>query len=231
MKKILALLTLTTIAACPWAVFGQASLENDPAYLPIDKVLDLKANPPQVNVNLPQFLLKDTLSGLNNTNWGTEGMDLADLAKDVKLIRVVVFEGNATNRAAIKTAMKTLRKELEAKWTSIVSVSDENDKVGIYAMGNKSGNGAAGIAVLVYDGDGGDAVIANVVGNVSIGKLLKLASTSPMVPKDIIKKLQGGAGDQPGASTAPKEQAAIHSPATNTPAEAPGGEAHAPVEK
>ncbi|MGH7969630.1 MAG: hypothetical protein ACREIC_12980, partial [Limisphaerales bacterium] len=50
------------------------------------------------------------------------------------------------------------------------------------------GETMAGLAVLVYDD--GDAVIANVVGKVSVGKIIKLASSMNKMPKDLLKKLQ-----------------------------------------
>jgi hypothetical protein len=194
MKKYIASFMLALLTAYPLAGFGESSVEKDPAYLPIDKVLDLKTIRPEVNINLPRFLLKDALSELNGagTNSALEGIDIADLIKDVKLIRVVVIEANQTNRPALDKAVKTLREELEKKWTSIVSVPEDN--VGVYAMSDAAGESTTGLAVLVYDG--GDAVIGNVVGHVSIGKLIKIASQSDKVPKDLLKKLQG-LRDQP----------------------------------
>jgi Domain of unknown function (DUF4252) len=189
MKKYIASFMLALLTAYPLAGFGQSSVEKDPAYLPIDKVLDLKTIRPEVNINLPRFLLKDALTELNGagTNSALDGIDIADLIKDVKLIRVVVIEANQTNRPALDKAVKALRDELEKKWTAIVSVPEDN--VGVYAMSDPAGESTTGLAVLVYDG--GDAVIANVVGHVSIGKLIKLASQSDKVPKDFLKKLQG----------------------------------------
>jgi hypothetical protein len=216
MKKLIASLTLALIAAGPWTSFAQTNLETDPAYLAIDKVLDLNAIQPQVNVNLPRFLLKDALSGLSSSPGdplaGT-GIDFADLVKDVKLVRVVVIEATPTNRPALDKAMKALRAQLEAKWTPVVSVPEDN--VGIYAMGDPSGESVAGVAVLVYDD--GDAVIGNVVGHVSIAKLIKLAMQTDKLPKDLVQKLQG-VGKQPAPQAAPK---ADGSAATNKPAEAP----------
>jgi hypothetical protein len=232
MKKIIALLTLAVLTASPLTGFGQAQIESNPAYLPIDKVLDLKANPPQVNVNLPQFLLKDALTGLNNTNLsnlGIMGTELPDLVKDVKLIRVLVFEGNKTNRAALKKAMKTLRTELDAKWTSVVNVVDDEDNVGIYVMGDKSGEAVAGVAILVDDGD--DAVIANVVGNVSIGKLIKVAAQSKMVPKDLLKDLQNAGVEQDEPTAPKKDKAKHHKESSDTPSADSKGVTNAPAEK
>src|SRR5215831_9433495 len=190
MKKWITSLLLGLLTVYPLAAFGQTSVEKDPAYLPIDKVLDLKTIQPEVNLNLPRFLLKDALSELNSSTNGSpiEGIDIADLIKDVKLIRVVVIEANQTNRPALDKAVKTLRTELEKKWTTIISVPEEKEHVGVYAMSDPAGESTTGLAVLVYDHN--DAVIGNIVGHVSVGKLIKIASQSGKVPQDFLKKLQ-----------------------------------------
>jgi len=187
MKKLIVSLTIAALAACPLAGFAQTDLQHDPACLPIDKVLDLKAIPPQVDVNLPRFLLKDALSSLSSTNPENAGADLADLVKDVKAIRVLVFENTQSNRAAMDKSVAMLQSELNTKWTALVKVADEGSKVGIYVIGDPSGDSVAGVAVLVHDGN--DTVIANVVGHVSLGKLVKFASQSNKLPKDLMKQL------------------------------------------
>jgi len=190
MKKLITSFMLALLTACPLAAIGESHVEKDPAYLPIDEVLDLKTIRPEVNLNLPRFLLKDALSELAASTNGSpiEGMDMADLIKDVKLIRVVVIEANQTNRPALDKALKTLRGQLEKKWTTIVSVPEEKEHVGIYAMSDPTGESTSGLAVLVYDDS--DVVIANIVGHIAIGKLMKAASQSGKVPKDLLKKLQ-----------------------------------------
>jgi hypothetical protein len=189
MKKFIAPVLLALLVATPLSGFGQASVQQDPAYLPIDKAIDLKTIQPEVDVNLPHFLLKDALAGLAaaGTNSPLEGLDIADLIKDTKLIRVVVINANQTNRAALEKGVKELRSELEKKWTTIVSVPEDN--VGFYAMSDASGDSTAGLAFLVLDG--GDAVIGNIVGHVSISKLIQIASQSKKFPKDFLQKLQG----------------------------------------
>ena len=191
MNKYLTSFVLALLTVCPLTGFSDTSaVEKDPAYLPIDKVLDLKTIQPEVNINLPRFLLKDALSGINGTNGSAvDGIDIADLIKDVKLIRVVVIEVNQTNRSAVEKAVKTLRSDLEKKWTTIVSVPEEKEHVGVYAMSDPAGESTAGLAILVYDNT--EAVIGNIVGRVSIGKLINIASQSNKVPKDLLKKLQG----------------------------------------
>jgi len=221
MKKFITLLTLTLIAATPFAGRAQSGIESDPAYLPIDKVLDLKAIPPQVNVNLPRFLLKDAISGLTNmpNKALPGGVDLADLVKDVKLIRVVVLEVAKTNRPAVDKAVTALRKELDAKWTSIVSVPDKDSSVGVYAMGDPAGESMAGVAVLVADE--GNVVIVNIVGHVSIGKLMGLAAQMHKLPPELLQQFQGIGGQQPVKSAKKVDGAESTKPPLEAPADKP----------
>lgn len=231
MKKLIASLTLAAIAACPLAAFAQADVENDPAYLPINKVLDLKATPPQVDVNLPRFLLKDALSSLNTTNLGNSGADLADLVKDVKLIRVLVFEGSQSNRTALAKSIKPLQAELDDKWTAIVHVKDEGDNVGVYVKGDASGDSVAGLAVLVHDGGDGDTVLVNVVGHVSVGKLMKFASQSNKLPLQGLLKQLSSAGVLQGGPAASEKKKTDSGAGTDKPLEAPESPATNPPTK
>jgi hypothetical protein len=218
MTKFITILTLAFISACPMAGRAEGSIESDPAYLPIDKVLDLKANPPKVNVNLPRFLLKDAISGLTNmpNKPLPGGIDLADLTKDVKLIRVVVLDVEKTNRSVVEKSVAALRKELDSKWTSIVKVVDNKDTVGVYAMGDPSGESMAGVAVLVADE--GDVVIVNIVGHVSIGKLMTLAAQMHKLPPELLQQFQGIGGQKPARSGTKSDGV---SASTNQPVEAP----------
>lgn len=222
MKKWTTSFALVLLTAFPLAGFGQTNVEKDPAYLPIDKVIDLKAIRPEVNVNLPRFLLKDALSELNSGGNGSPiaGLDIADLIKDVKLIRVVVIKADHTNRPALDKAMKGLRSELEKKWTTIVSVPEDKDHVGVYAMPDPAGESTAGLAILVFDGS--DAVIGNIVGHISIGKLVKIASQSGKLPKDFLKKLQGlgnQTNEPPATKSDDNSKANAEGAAPKTPAE------------
>lgn len=225
MKKLISALMLVLATASPLICQGENSYEKDPAFLPIDKVFDLKAIPPQVNVNLPKFLLQDTITELGSGTNGPlagAGPELAELLKDVKLIRVVVIEANETNRAALDKSVKTLRAELESKWTTILSVPEGN--VGVYSIADASGESMAGLAVLVHDDD--NVVIAHVLGRVSIGKLIKLASRMDKVPKDLLQKLQG-ISTQTGATNAPKPTESE----PKKPATAPEEASKAPAQK
>jgi hypothetical protein len=100
MKKWITSFLLVLMTAYPWPASAKPVWKTTRPILPIDRVLDLKTIRPEVNLNLPRFLLKDALSELNSSTNGSavEGMDIADLIRDVKLIRVVVIEVNKTNR-------------------------------------------------------------------------------------------------------------------------------------
>lgn len=199
---------LALLIGSPAIGLAQSNLTNDPAYLPIDRVLDLKIARPEVNINLPRFLLQDALSefdGSTNDPLAATGINFADLIKDIKLIRVMVIEADQKNRSHVDQAVKSLRKELETKWTSVVSVPEDN--VGIYAVSDAAGERMAGLTVLVQDDE--DVVIANVVGRVSIGKIVKIASSMNAIPPEVLEKLSGmseGAGDSTARETAKAQE-------------------------
>jgi hypothetical protein len=224
MKKLIATCMLILTTASPLVCLGETGNEKDPASLPIDKVLDSKAIRPEVNVNLPKFLLQDVINELGSETNGpmaVVGLELREMLKEVKLIRVVVIEANSTNQAAVDSAVKTLREQLDSKWTTIVSVPEGN--VGVYSIADATGESMAGLAVLVHDGD--SAVIVHVLGRVSIGKLVKLASRMNKMPKDLLQKLQE-ISTQTAATNAPKstnnktnKPVEVHQVAPKTPAQ------------
>ena len=100
------------------------------------------------------------------------GLNVKELTQDVKLIRVVVIDGEDHNAAAIKEGVEQLKAELAKDWVSIVAVPADN--VFIYARSDASGEKLAGAALLVADGN--NVVIGNLVGHVPLGKLAKIAA-------------------------------------------------------
>jgi hypothetical protein len=193
-------------AGCSWVGQAQTNIQNDPAYLPIDQVLDLQVIKPEVNINLPRFLLLEAASefdGSPKDPLAQTGINFKDLVKDIKLIRLVVIEAREETRPHIEKAVAELRKKVAATWTPIIIVQEEN--VGIYALGDESGDGMAGLALIIYDK--GNTVIANIVGKVSIGKVLRIATQMNAIPKDILEKLSGTSGrtDDRSKESSPKE--------------------------
>ena len=183
---------LSLLLCAPLALSAQDSLKNDPAYLDIDGAFDLSEITPEVNVNLPKFLLLNTLAdfdgGDDDPLKGT-GLSLKDLVDDIQLIRVVVIDAEDEHRAAIDRGLKKLKAELEEGWTSIISIPGDN--VHIYARSNEAGDRMAGLALAVADG--GDVVLGNVVGEIPIGKILKVATKlrGDMIPAELLEQLAG----------------------------------------
>ena len=176
MKTIRKISLIALLIACPIFSQAQQSLKSDPAYLKIDDAIDLNVIKPEVNVNLPKFLLKNAASEFNGgpeDPFGKVGINVNELIQDIKLIRIVVIEGNKDNSAQIAKGSAMLRSQLEKNWMPIVNIPDDN--VGIYAMSDKSGEEMAGLALLINDGD--EAIIGNIVGNIPLGKVLKIAAS------------------------------------------------------
>lgn len=205
---VVASVAVALVAGGPVRVFAQKNIESDPAFLAIDKAFDFKTLKPEVNINLPKFLLKDALAEMGGKDdpLGKSGINISELIQDVKLIRVVVMEGKKEQAEAIAKGVATLRASLEKNWTPITVVADGKEHVGIYAMSDASGESTAGLAVLIHDGK--EAVIANIVGKVSIGKILKAAGKMDKLPKDLIKMLSAAAVGKDGQEKAGAEKPA-----------------------
>lgn len=101
MKPFIPSIALALLASCPIGAWAQNALETDPGYLDIDKAIDLKTVRPEVNINLPRFLLKDAASFFNGgpgDPFAEAGINFGELTKDIKLIRVVAFEASKKTR-------------------------------------------------------------------------------------------------------------------------------------
>jgi hypothetical protein len=207
MKTSLRIILCGLLFSGPLWVGAQQNLKGDPAYLRIDEVLDMQQAKPEVNVNLPQFLLKNALSEFNNgpdDPFAAAGINLADLLKDIKLIRVLIIEATSENRSHVDSAVAALREDLASKWTSIVNIPDEN--IGVYALSDEGGQKMAGLAMLMADD--GDVIIGNVVGELPLGKLLKIAAQMKGPNGDLIKRaLSQFAGVSQEESSAPAKSA------------------------
>lgn len=197
MKTSLITSTLALVATClafSGAVLAQGDLKDDPAYLDIDSAIDLTEITPEVNVNIPKFLLNTALSeftGGDDDPLAKLGVNLKELTQDVKLIRVVVIDGKKENAAAIMAGVENLKKQLSKDWISIVAVPKDN--VFIYARSDASGEELAGAALLVADGN--NLVIGNLVGNVPLGKLAKIAAQLGQDDlEDVLEQLTKGMG-------------------------------------
>ena len=83
---------------------AQGALKADPAYLRIDDAINLSIAKPEVNVNLPKFLLTNAASefkGGPDDPFAKIGINVNDLIKDIKLIRVMVIEASEESEVRI----------------------------------------------------------------------------------------------------------------------------------
>ena len=190
MKKFRTHLIATLITCLALTAVAQKDLKNDPAYLPIDDAIDLNVVTPEVNVNLPRFLLNNIVSefdGGDDDPFAQAGIPVQDLLKDIKLIRVMVIEGDNKSRPHLDRAYEKLSHRLKNSWTPSVSVPEDN--IGIYAVSDASGDQMAGLSLLIHDGD--DLIVGNIVGNLPIGKILKLAQSFAGDNGDKLKEIIG----------------------------------------
>jgi len=187
MKNTILTIMCGLLLGSPMLTTAQTNLKDNPAYLRIDEVLDLKQASPEVNVNLPRFLLMNALSEFDNgpeDPFAAAGINLPEIVKEVQLIRVVIIESTPANRAHVDSAVTALRQDLASKWNTIVSIPEEN--IGVYAVSDPSGEKLAGLAVLIADD--GDVIIGNVVGNLPLGKILKIAAQIQGPNGDLIRR-------------------------------------------
>lgn len=179
------------LLALPSLAFAQNSLKSHPAYLPIDETLDMSTIKPEVNVNLPKFLLAEAAAGVDaapENGLKEAGINLQELVQDIQLIRVLVIPSDGDQKAKLAEGLSKLREVVSADWIPLVMVPD--DGVGVYAKSNEAGDSMEGLAAIIGE-EGDDAVIINVVGKVPLAKIISMASSMDKFPKDLLKNLGG----------------------------------------
>ena len=70
------------LISLPWSACAQSNLKQEPAYLRTDEVFDLQIAKPEVNVNLPRFLLMNAVSefdGGEGDPFAAAGINLAEI--------------------------------------------------------------------------------------------------------------------------------------------------------
>ncbi|MEJ2108730.1 MAG: DUF4252 domain-containing protein [Acidobacteriota bacterium] len=190
------------------------TLEQNPAYLDLDKAFDFSEVTPTVNIHLPKFLLDNMLSQMDggpNDPFAEAGVNIADLTKDIQLMRMVVFDAkDPETMKAARSGLEKLKKSMGSKWLPIVNVPEGN--VTIFAMGDESGSRLGGLALMVSDANA--VVIGNIVGEVQIGKIVaaasKIAAKGGFDPgkNEMLQKLMGGmnpAAASPGPVDVPPD--------------------------
>lgn len=104
--------------------------------------------------------------------------DLAELLAMVRSVRVKAFSVG-DDQASIKKNVDRIMKKLDQdKWTRIIYIKDDDETISVSTKSDSNGN-IVGLTVVMFEP--GDSVgFVNVVGDISLGKLLSLAGRFDM---------------------------------------------------
>ena len=179
-------LTLAT-AALAALLTGARAAETEAGYIELGS-FQPSAKGQFVEVNLSPAMLKFAARLGSH-----DEPEVAELISNLKHIRVNVIGLDDSNREGTVARIETLRKDLAAQgWTKMVTVREPNggDNVDIHVK-QRSDDVIEGLVVTVIDRKG-EAVIVNIVGNISADQIGKIANKFDIEPlKKIHVKLHG----------------------------------------
>ncbi|MCF7686760.1 MAG: DUF4252 domain-containing protein [Cephaloticoccus sp.] len=116
--------------------------------------------------------------------------EVADLLRNIKMVRVNVVGMDDSNRADTTNRVVAMRADLETQgWEKIVTVREAGDKggddVAIYVMADGE-EAISGLVVTVLEKNG-KAVVVNVVGNIRADQIAQLGEKFDIKPLREIK--------------------------------------------
>jgi hypothetical protein len=153
------------------------SAEAEPGYVDFGQLMP-SAKGQFVEVNLSPALLKFAAKIAAH-----QEPDAAELIGNLKRVRVNVVGLDEGNRAGAVEQIESIRRKLAADgWTPVVSVREENDgnNVNVHVK-QRSEDAIDGLVVTVIDKKG-EAVIVNVVGNITAEQINKVAEKYDIEP-------------------------------------------------
>jgi len=157
----LTLVLVVTLSAAPaW------SQETDAGRVDLGPVADAIGQTPKVNINFGPAMM----AGFAETLAGSS-QELGEVIRSIAGLRLMVFEdiGDADVSGPVDETAEALR---QAGWTAAIEVRDDDARVDLYL--NESQQFVEGLVLMVTE-QGGDAVLANIFGDldpVVIGKLV-----------------------------------------------------------
>jgi len=169
MKKLIFLLIISIL----FGYFTTYSLaqnnenfEAAPGYIDFDNLSFFKGKEKKVEVSIKSPLLKFV-----STAASKENPELSELLQNLQLIKVNVFEIDATEFDEVKSIIQSTSKELESKnWENIVRVKEKEEQVEIFT--NFSDDQLSGFVIMVVNNK--EAVFVNIIGNIDPEQLGKL---------------------------------------------------------
>lgn len=151
------------------AAFAQSTedYQKHPGYFNFNKFDFYGGMKPKVAIEVKGPLLK--LAAAISSN---EDPELGKLLDKLLLVKVDIFGSDKNKLTNIQSIISSASKELKSKkWDQLVSVVEDDERVGIYAKLEE--DKFTGIVVMVSESD--EAVFVNIVGEIDFEQIGKLA--------------------------------------------------------
>ena len=151
--------------------------DSEPGYVDLGKLMPA-AKGDYVEVNLSAAMLKFAAKLASR-----QEPEAAALIGNLKRVRVNVVGLDDSNREDAIKHIESLRRKLEADgWTQMVTVREKNDGSNVDVHVKQRGDDVIdGLVVTVID-DKGEAVLVNIVGNISAHQIAKVAENLNIEP-------------------------------------------------
>ncbi len=175
MKSLRSLVAAAGVAAA--LSVSSFAAENEPGYIDVGQLVP-SAKGEFVEVNLSPAMLKFAAKIASR-----QEPEAAELIGNLKRVRVNVVSLDESNRKGTIKQIDGIRRKLEAQgWTQMVSVreKEEGDNVDVHVK-QRGDDVIEGLVVTVIDHQG-QAVIVNIVGNISADQIGKLAENLNIEP-------------------------------------------------
>jgi len=177
MKSLRSLIAAAGFSAALCLSASAASHESEPGYVDLGKLMPA-AKGEFVEVNLSAGMLKFAAKLASR-----QEPEAAELIGNLKHVRVNVVGLDDSNRDDAVKHIEGIRRKLEAQgWTQMVTVREKNDRSNVDVHVKQRGDDIIeGLVVTVID-DKGEAVLVNIVGNISADQIAKVAENLNIEP-------------------------------------------------
>ncbi len=147
-----------------------AEIRKHPGYVDFSKIQVPGDAEESVEIYLQSPILKIAAVVAGNDDPG-----LAEMMKNLLLVKVNSFKLRATETSKITREMERIERQLNAQnWQKIVRVKGKTDKANIYLKTDDKDR-IAGLVVMAIDNNN-EAVFVNVVGNIDLSQVSKLGA-------------------------------------------------------
>jgi hypothetical protein len=177
--------------ACLVTALAPAPVYAQGPQLKLDQLDQLASRAKEtVNVSLDQSMLQAAGGFLSGQQNG-DNAAVKELLTGLKGVYVRTFEFD-TDNAYTEADVESVRSQLKAPWSKMVTVREKNESVDVYMW--PDGSRAGGLAVLVADKR--ELVVVNIVGTINLAQLAALGGKLG-VPQGLDQLGLGAAGNPP----------------------------------